>query len=377
MRPVRTALTVTQALAASLALARLSRGRRREPPLTIDPAAPPPDGRISILIPARGEAGRIGPCLAGALADPDVEEVLVVVDDDETDATPQIAADAGARVIRAPALPAGWVGKPWACQHGLEEARGDYVIALDADTRPRPGFARALVARLDGADLVTAGTRFVCETAGERFLHPAMLATMVYRFGPSDTGDLHPSPARAVANGQCLAMRRADLLAAGGFAIAREHMNDDIALVRALAAAGWRIRFLDGAEVITVRMHSSGREVWREWGRSLAMQDTTPPAWLALDLAVIWLVLALPVLRLAVRRATLLDRALLAVRAALLFPLARSYERRGASYWLSPLADPAAALCLTLAVARPARTWRGRSYRGPSERIPAAGSARR
>ena len=157
-------------------------------------------------------------------------------------------------------------------------------------------------------------------------------------------------------------------------------MNDDIALVRGLAAAGWRIRFVDGAGVISVRMQTSAREVWREWGRSLAMQDTTPPAWLALDLAVLWLVLALPVLRLAARRTTRLDRALLTVRAALLVPVARSYERRGLPYWLSPLADPAAALCLTLAVVRPRRTWRGRAYRPPRTRLPVAGppgSARR
>ena len=365
------ALALLQAAAAAVALRRLARGRDREPPLL--PGGPSPDGSISVIVPARREANRIGPCLAGALADPDVREVVVIVDDDETDPTAQVAAGAGARVVRAPPLPGGWVGKPWACQHGLEAARGDYVIALDADTRPRPGLARALVARLRGADLATAGARFVCDTPGERLLHPAMLATLVYRFGPSDTRELRPSPARAVANGQCMAFRRGDLVGAGGFAIAREHMNDDIALARALSAAGWRIRFLDGALVISVRMHSSAREVWREWGRSLAMQDTTPRAWLALDLAVVWLVLALPVLRLAARRATRLDRALLAVRAALLGPLARSYERRGAPYWLSPLADPAAALCLTLAAVRPRRTWRGRSYRPPQQRIPAAG----
>jgi dolichol-phosphate mannosyltransferase len=368
------ALTILQAASAAVALRRLARGRRRMPPPL--PGGPAPDGRVSVVIPARHEAGRIGPCLAGAGADPSVDELVVVVDADETDDTAGLAAAAGARVVVAPPLPDGWVGKPWACQQGLEAARGDYVIQLDADTRPRPGFAAALMEQLRGADLVTAGTCFICETAGERLLHPALLATLVYRFGPTDTGDLHPSPARAVANGQCLAFRRADLLAAGGFAIAREHMNDDIALVRALAAAGWRLRFVDGAQLISVRMQTSASEVWREWSRSLAMQDTTTPAWLALDLAVVWLVLALPVLRLATRRLTPIDRALLAVRAALLVPVARSYERRGIPYWLSPLADPAASLCLTLAGVRPRRSWRGREYGRPSDRRPAAGPPR-
>lgn len=371
---MRRLLFLAQLGAAAVVLARLARGRRREPPLA--PGGPPPHEAISVVVPARDEASRIGACLEGALADPDVAEVVVVVDEGTTDNTAQLAARAGARVVHAPPLPEGWVGKPWVLEHGLEAARGEIVVTLDADTRPRPGLARALAGRLRGADLVTAGTRFACDTAGERFLHPAMLATLVYRFGPSDTGDLHPSPARAVANGQCLAVRRAELLAAGGFAIAREHMNDDIALVRALARAGWRIRFVDGAALVSVRMHASAAEVWREWGRSLAMQDTTPPAWLAADLAVVWLVLALPVLRAAAGSATRLDRVLLAVRLAMLAALRRSYERRGFPYWLSPLADPAAALCLTLAVVRPSRTWRGRTYVAPRERIPSARPSR-
>lgn len=367
---MRRLLFLFQLGAAAVVLARLARGRDREPPLAA--GGPPPAATISVVVPARDEAARIGPCLQGALADPDVGEVIVVVDDGTTDDTAELARQAGARVLLAPPLPEDWIGKPWVLQHGLEAARGEVVVTLDADTRPRPGFARALAGRLRGADLVTAGTRFDCDTAGERFLHPAMLATFVYRFGPSDTGDLHPAPGRAVANGQCLAVRRDELLAAGGFAIARGHMNDDIALVRALAAAGWRIRFVDGAAVVSVRMHASAVEVWREWGRSLAMQDTTTPAWLAADLGVVWLVLALPVLRALARRATPLDRSLLVLRVAMLAALAHSYERRGAPYWLSPLADPAAALCLSLAVARPRRTWRGRAYAAPRERIPSA-----
>ncbi|CAA9506704.1 MAG: hypothetical protein AVDCRST_MAG45-1642, partial [uncultured Solirubrobacterales bacterium] len=109
-----------------------------------------------------------------------------MVDSDDRSPTAAVATQGGARVVVAPPLPPGWVGKPWALQHGLEAASGAVLATLDADTRPRPGLFAALARELDdGADLVTAGTRFVCETAGERLLHPAMLATLVYRFGPA------------------------------------------------------------------------------------------------------------------------------------------------------------------------------------------------
>ena len=349
---------LAQAGCGVLALARLARGRVRRAPLA--PGGPAPEGSISVVIPARDEVERIGPCLAGLRADPDVGELIVVVDADDRSATAAAARAGGARVVVAGAPPEGWIGKPWALQVGLEQAVGSWLVTLDADTRPRPGLLRALVAELSGADLVTAGVRFVCDTAGERLLHPAMLATLVYRFGPLGAGGARTS--RTVANGQCLAMRRDALLAAGGFARERGYMTDEIALVRSLAAAGWRIAFVDGADLIAVDMHADAREVWREWGRSLSMGDVTPPAWQALDLALIWLVMAAPPLRLIARRATALDVLLLAARWALLVPLRRVYERRGAPFWLSPLADPLAAARLTLSTLRPARSWRGRTY---------------
>jgi len=359
--PRPSAFQCLQAVCAAAALARLSRGRRRRAPLSADAARP--EGGVTAVVPARDEVDRLAPCLEGLRSDSDVGEAIVVVDADDRSGTAELAAAAGMRVVVAPELPAGWIGKPWALQAGLEAASGEWVVTLDADTRPRPGLARALVAELrDGADLVTAGARFDCDSAGQRLLHPAMLATLVYRFGPVGSEGDGPAAHRTVANGQCLAFHRRRFLEAGGFAVRPGYMTDEIALVRELAARGWRVRFVDGADLISVRMYESARELWREWGRSLGMVDVTAPAWLAADLAVVWLAMAAPLLRVLARRATPVDWLLLAVRLALLPAFARVYERRGIAFWLSPAADAAAAARLTLAVLRPVRTWRGRTY---------------
>jgi dolichol-phosphate mannosyltransferase len=100
------------------------------------------------------------------------------------------------------------------------------------------------------------------------------------------------------------------------------------------------------------------------------MPDVTPPAAQALDVAVVWATLGLPLPRVLARRADALDWALLAVRLGLLAALRPAYRRRGAAWWLSPLADPAVAARLTWGALRPGRTWRGRTY-------PPAGSGAR
>ncbi|WP_432863364.1 glycosyltransferase [Microbispora rosea] len=406
-------LAAAQAVAAVVVLARLARGRRRLPPLTAPaPESPPgtgdgasrggggaaqdgvagasPEGRgragvggspegggpaawigrggtpgggspeISVVIPARDEERRLGPCLRAVLADPAVTEVIVV-DDESSDGTARLAAACGATVVRGRPLPEGWVGKQWALHQGLREARGEIVVTLDADTRPRPGLFGALAAALGHHDLVSAGPRFVCDGLAEQALHASFLATLVYRFGPIGP-PAPPPPHRVVANGQCLAFRREAMRRADGFARVRGHMTDDVALARALAADGWRVGFLDAGGLLEVDMHESAAEVWREWGRSLPLSDVTRPAWQAADLAVVWLAAALPALRLAAGRPTRLDLALLAVRVLLATALRRSYTRPGAGVMLSLLLDPATAVRLTQATLRPVKTWRSRAY---------------
>lgn len=352
---------ILQAGLTGVVVARLARGRDRRPPLA---PGPPPAGRVSVVVPARDEAARIAPVLIALAADPGIHEVLVV-DDHSSDATAAVAAAHGARVLPAPPLPAGWVGKPWALQHGLEQATGDVVVTLDADVRPEPGLVGALAAALARAPertLLTGTVRFACETSGERLLHPAFLATLVYRFGPGDVDGFQPAPERALANGQCLAARREPLLDAGGFALAATRMTDDVALARALRRRGWGLLSVDAADLLEVRMYESALETWQGWSRSLMAPDVTSARWLTLDLATLWAIQALPLPRLLLRRGTPLDLALVALRLALHGAFRRTYRTHDAAFWLAPLADVPAVARLTWSVLRPARRWRGRSY---------------
>ena len=358
MRP--SPFSFAQGIAAAALLARLARGRTRREPLRAGASAPP-EATISVVIPARDEAARLAPCLAGLVADPDVGELLVV-DDCSSDATADVARAGGARVLDGEPLPEGWCGKPWALEQGLRATTGDIVVFLDADARPQPGLVRELAGLLDEVDLVTAGPRFHCAGFGERLLHPAMAATIPYRTGPGDAVGWQPAPSRAIANGQCLAMRRDMLVQAGGWARVSANMTEDVALARALRRDGRTIAFVDACDLLEVRMYESAAETWQGWGRSLMAPDATTPLRQAEDLALLWLTLALPLPRLLARRGTPLDALLVAVRLALHAAFARTYRPRGPAFWLSPLADAAVMARLTWSAIRPTRSWRGRTY---------------
>ncbi len=100
---------------------------------------PPTFPRFSILIPARNEAHALPRLLIQLeqLTDP-VWEVIVLNDEseDETESILEIAADRipSLSYMNGKAIPAGWLGKNWACHQLASEATGDYFLFLDADT---------------------------------------------------------------------------------------------------------------------------------------------------------------------------------------------------------------------------------------------------
>ncbi len=355
----RAATLAVRIASTATVLRRLSRAATPEPPL-----ASIPDGdagralRISVIIPARDEQLRLEPCLAGLRDAPGVTEIIVV-DDQSTDDTAALAHRLGARVIEGEPPPEGWAGKAWALDQGLRSACGDWVVTLDADARPEPGLPAALVARMiaDRLDFATVTGRFDCPTTGARWLHPAMLTTLVYRYGP-------PGPTTELANGQCMAAPREAWVGAGGLQAVADHAVEDVALARHLRQCGWRVSLLDGADLLTVRMYESLAETWTGWGRSIALDGVEAPARQAAHVATLAVTQVAPLLRLIARRADPLDALLLVCRLGTLAGTAPAYQGRGLAYWLSPLADPAAVARLGWSVIRPARSWRGRSY-GP------------
>ncbi len=355
---LRWASVVIRTGAGAVAISRLARAARAASPVSpVDSV----DASISVVIPARDEAERIGPLLDRIVGAPGVAEVIVV-DDQSSDATASIAMTAGATVVTGRPLPDGWAGKAWALQQGIDAASREWVVTIDADARPDPRLPTATVSRAiaDGTDFLTVGGRFECPTPSSRWLHASMLTSLVYRFGPPG---VTMQPSRAMANGQCMTLRRDPFLAAGGMSLVSGEVVEDIALARRLATDGWPVGFLDAADLLTVRMFESLGDAWTGWGRSLALPGVEPPARQAFDLAVVLLTQALPLPRLLLGRGDVIDLVLLANRLGTLVGTRTAYDRVDAAYWLSPLADIGAVAAIARGISRRGRhTWRGRTY---------------
>ena len=103
---------------------------------------PPADGtrrRISVLVPARDEAGYVGHCLSAIRAQVDAELLeILVLDDRSADGTAAVVQhhvddDSRVRLIGSEGEPPhGWLGKTWACHQLAEAAKGEVLVFVES-----------------------------------------------------------------------------------------------------------------------------------------------------------------------------------------------------------------------------------------------------
>ena len=227
-----------------------------------DPA--PVTERVSVLVPARDEAARIGACLASVLDQVSVLDLeVVVLDDGSTDGTADVArraagGDPRVRVLTGEPLPGGWLGKAHACEQLARAATGSVLVFVDADVvlAPQAVAATVQLLRAAGLDLASPYPRQIAETWSERLVQPLLQWSWLTLL-PLRRAESSPRPSLSAANGQVLAVDAEAYRRVGGHAAVRTEVLDDVALVRALKAAGGRGGVVDGTWLATCRMYES------------------------------------------------------------------------------------------------------------------------
>jgi chlorobactene glucosyltransferase len=240
---------------------------------------------VTIIVPARNEARNIERCARSLLAQdyPDFE--LIVVDDGSTDATPGIlseiaAQDARLKIVRLEeALPPGWAGKPHAMQQGYKVARTEsrYFLFSDADTFHFPQALRvAVTAAVEGkADLLSALTGLELLSFWENVLMPLAIMGIMLQYPPDKVNE--PGSKVAIANGQFLLLRREAFEQVGGYGgKLKGSLLDDRYMAVAIKAAGGRMLFINGQDLVKVRMYTGLGDIWQGFRKNAFVGSRAP-----------------------------------------------------------------------------------------------------
>jgi len=279
-----------------------------------------PAADCMVVIPARDEEAIIARAV-GSLP----QDTVIVVDDDSSDRTAEVARQAGAGVIQAPALPRKAIGKSNACVAGAIHLRSKWVLFADADTTFEKGFLEAVVASAEasGVGFLAVYLRQEGETAMEQILTP--FAVALYFCGVSPRRE----PAAAF-NGQCVLVRREIYEFLGGHRAVQTEVIEDVKLAAVAVRHRQTFGLVRTANLGRVRLRKLWRDVPRQARRFMIVNPRlglqilfASLCWAAWLPALAWL---------------LLTREWIAAGALFLWPaiLLRVWYKG----WLAPLAAP-------------------------------------
>src|SRR5689334_13592030 len=201
---------------------------------------------VSVLIPARDEEANIAACLDSVLRQTATVGEVLVYDDHSTDDTARIvrevaARDSRVRLIEASALPEGWCGKTFACAQLAANARGEWLLFIDADARLSDGAANALIeaATERQVTLLSAWPALVMESFWERALMP-VLNYVVFTLFPAPLSLTRDDASLGLAHGACILAHRETYHRTGGHAMVRAEIFEDTQLAKRWRASGER-----------------------------------------------------------------------------------------------------------------------------------------
>ena len=223
---------------------------------------------VSVLVPARNEQHRVlAVCIRSILAQDYGRFEVIAVDDRSTDATGEILetlarSDDRLLVVEGEEPPAGWLGKSYAMQQAFKHARGEWILATDADMIfDKAALRTAMASTLDRqGDAMTLIPHFEALSFWERVMIPTwtwvlLMFTLLYRIS-------NPKTPGAVGIGGFFLMRRSVLERVGGYEALKDEVLEDVRLAEMIKRSGARLFTEHAPSLLSTRMYRNFGEMW-------------------------------------------------------------------------------------------------------------------
>ena len=229
--------------------------------------------KVSVIIPTRNESKRITPCIESMKAQsyPNLEIIIV---DDSTDNTVEVIKnivknDKRFRIIKEKNLEGGWVGKPHAMQQGSKEAKGEWLLLIDADTEHDPDLIASSVkhATQKKLDMLSILSELVCKSFWEKIIQPIPTGLLIFISPLGKVND--PESKTAFALGPYILIKRSVFNKIGGYERIRGKIADDVEMAKLLKESGFRIGLARAHNMMKLRMYEKFKDIWEGWSKNI------------------------------------------------------------------------------------------------------------
>ncbi len=219
------------------------------------------NGLVSVLIPARNEEKNIGNLLSDLQKQDYLNIEIIVFNDQSTDRTEHIvnqfaANDKRITLVNSKGLPEGWLGKNYGCHSLSKQAKGAYLLFLDADVRVQNGILLNSIALAEkhGLGLLSIFPKQEMESIGERFTVPNMNYILLSLL-PLGLVLKSRFPSLAAANGQFMLFHAQTYLSFIPHEKFKNNKVEDIEIARYFKKQEIPIACLTGDNSISCRMY--------------------------------------------------------------------------------------------------------------------------
>jgi chlorobactene glucosyltransferase len=233
-----------------------------------DAKVPHPAPFISVLVPARDEEQNIGACLESLQKQDYPNFEVLVLDDNSVDGTAGIvsrlaAADNRIKLISGEPLPEDWAGKPFACYQLAQQAGGDWLLFVDADTVHAPHMLRSVLeaALKLKVSLLSGFPRQLAGSLPQKIAVP-LIYFIILGWAPLWLIHRLKSPRPSVAIGQFLLFPRDEYWRIGGHKMVRTRVLDDIWMGIEVSRHRGRHVAIDLSPVVSCNMYPTVGSMW-------------------------------------------------------------------------------------------------------------------
>ena len=236
---------------------------------------PYPKCLVSILVPARNEEKNIRECLHGLISQNHQATEILVLDDWSTDNTANVVQefveyDSRVRMIKGAELPDGWSGKNWASYQLSQEAAGEFLLFIDADTilSSKTVSVALMHAANKAVDLLTIMPKRTAGCVTEHIIFP-FIDWVTFCWVPMKIAHVSNNSHISATFGPFMLFSRAAYEAIGGYAAVRGNTLDDFELGRTIKRRGLRWMLFVGVNWVRILPYKGNIDAFKGVSRSI------------------------------------------------------------------------------------------------------------